>query len=83
MYPKKWEPRRVDIRSGWKNNPTILEEITTAINDEMYVEDESKMMEMMDVAFEWLKEKYDITEKSKSASLNKQGSDKDNIDKTL
>lgn len=63
MIPIAWESRKVDLKSGWKNNPKILSEIVTAINDEMYVEDESKMMEMIDIVLEWLKEKYNITDK--------------------
>lgn len=59
-YPKEWEPTKVHIKSGWKNNPNILTEIVTAINDEIYVEDENALMEKIDVALEHLKTKYQI-----------------------
>lgn len=60
-YPKEWQPSQIHLKSGWKNNPNILGEIVTAINDEMYVEDENEMMEMMDIVLEWVKVKYKIT----------------------
>lgn len=62
-FPKEWEARPIDIKSGWKNNPKILAEIVTAINDETYVEDESEMMETIDIVLEFLKKKYNISSK--------------------
>ena len=61
-YPKTWEARPIDIKSGWRNNSKILSEIVTYINDEWYVEDESEEMEKIDIVLEWLKSKYDIKE---------------------
>ena len=63
IYPKEWEPRPTDLKSGWKNNPKILSEIVTSINDETFVEDENELMEKIDFALEWLKSKYKITNK--------------------
>ncbi len=60
-FPKEWEPTKLDINSGWKNKSKVLSEIVTAINDEIYVEDENDLMEKMDVALEYLKSKYKIT----------------------
>ena len=60
-FPKEWEPSKVHLKSGWKNNPKVLQEIVTTINDEMFVESEDEMMEMMDVVLEYLKSKYSIT----------------------
>lgn len=62
-YPKEWKPTKVHLKSGWKNNPTILSAVVTAINDEIYVEDEDAMMEKIDIALEYLKAKYNITKK--------------------
>ena len=61
-YPKTWEARPIDIKSGWRNNSKILSEIVTYIDDEWYVEDESEEMEKIDIVLEWLKSKYDIKE---------------------
>jgi len=62
-HPIEWDAAPVHLKSGWKNNPKILSEIVTAINDEEYVEDEDQMMEMMDIVLEWMKSKYIITTK--------------------
>ena len=56
--PDEWNPRPVDVKSGWKNNAKILAEIVTAINDEIYIEDESVEMEKIDIVLEWIKRKY-------------------------
>lgn len=63
--PKEWEARPTDLKSGWKNNAKILAEIVTAINDEIYVEDESAEMEKIDVVLEWMKARYQIIELKK------------------
>ena len=62
-YPQSWEPRPIDVKSGWKNNSKILSEIVTAINDEIYIEDEGEFMEKVDVMLEYLKSKYEIKDK--------------------
>ncbi len=62
-YPKSWEARPVDIKSGWKNNANLLGEMVTAINNEIYIEDETDLMEKVDVLLEWMKSKYFITDK--------------------
>ncbi len=63
-YPKEWEPNKVHIKSGWKNNPNILSEITTAVNERHeYIEDENEFMETVDFILEFLKAKYNISTK--------------------
>jgi hypothetical protein len=64
-FPKSWLPTKIHLKSGWKNNPIILAEIVTSINDEIYVEDENEMMEKIDIVLEWLKSKYNIVEINK------------------
>jgi hypothetical protein len=59
-FPTEWLPRPIDVKSGWKNNPKVLSELVTFINEETFIEDENAMMEIMDIAFEWLKTKYEI-----------------------
>ena len=59
-YPKEWEPSKIDSRVGWKNRSKILAEITSAVNDEIYIEDENEFMEKVDVVLEYLKTKYQI-----------------------
>lgn len=59
-YPKEWEAKLNEKANGWHNSPKILAKIVTAINDEMYVEDEGEMMEYIDHALEYLKSKYSI-----------------------
>lgn len=59
-YPAAWKPDMVHVRSGWKNNPKVLSEIVTALNEEMFVEDESEKMEEIDLILEHLKSKYII-----------------------
>ena len=55
---EEWKPRAVDEKSGWKNNAKLLAEIVTAMNDEEYIEDESAMMEKVDIVLEWIKKRY-------------------------
>lgn len=62
-YQKEWEPRKVDIKSGWKNNAKILSDITEFVNEELYIPDENEFMEKLDLVFEYLKDKYKITSK--------------------
>lgn len=59
--PDDWKPRHVDLKSGWKNNANTLQKIVTAINDEIYVEDESAEMEKIDIVLEWIKARYNVT----------------------
>ena len=54
----EWQPRAVDEKSGWKNNAKILAEILTAINNDIYIEDESAEMEKIDIVLEWIKKRY-------------------------
>ena len=61
--PDEWKPTPAHIKSGWKNNPKILSEIVTALNEETFVEDESEMMETIDHVLEFLKSKYIISTK--------------------
>lgn len=61
--PKEWQPTGIDIKSGWKNNTILLQEITTYVNEEIFVEDESHFMELLDHALEFIKSKYNITKK--------------------
>jgi len=58
IYPKEWDASQKEKDNGWNNNPKILSEIVDAINNEMYVEDESEMMEFIDHALTYLKLKY-------------------------
>lgn len=58
QHPKEWNPRPIDIKSNWKNNSKVLAEIVAAVNLDKYVEDENDMMEYMDFALEFIKEKY-------------------------
>lgn len=60
-YPKEWVASPKEIENGWNNKPKILSEITTAVNDEIYIEDENEFMEKVDVILEYLKSKYKIT----------------------
>lgn len=55
--PKEFDARPIDVKSGWKNNAKILAEIVTAINNEIYVEDENAEMEKVDIILEWLRER--------------------------
>lgn len=61
--PIEWQPRPVDIKSGWKNNAKILAEIVDYVNGEKYVEYEDVLMEQLDEVLEYLKSKYKITKK--------------------
>lgn len=63
LSPLEWKPTKVHTKSGWKNNPEILSEIVTEINEEIYVDDESVEMEKIDIVLEWLKSKYKISKK--------------------
>lgn len=38
-FPIEWNPSKVDEKTGWKNRSTILAEIATFVNDEIYLED--------------------------------------------
>jgi len=58
--PDDWKARPIDLKSGWKNNAKILAEIVTAINNEVYVEDENAEMEKIDIVLEWIKSKYNV-----------------------
>ena len=59
-YPEEWQPSKIDARVGWKNRSKILAEIASAVNEEIYIEDENEFMEKVDVILEWLKTKYKI-----------------------
>lgn len=61
--PKSWIATPQEIQNGWKNNPSILSELVTELNEEEYVEDESLFMETMDNILEILKSKYEIKER--------------------
>ncbi len=61
--PKSWEATPKEIANGWKNSPKILSELVTELNNEEYIEDESKFMETMDNILEIMKSRYNITEK--------------------
>lgn len=54
----EWQPRPIDIKSGWKSNSKILAEIVTEINKEIYIEDESAEMEKIDIVLDWIRAKY-------------------------
>ena len=56
--PDDWKARPIDLKSGWKNNAKILAEIVTAINNDIYIEDESAEMEKIDIVLEWIKKRY-------------------------
>lgn len=58
QHPKEWNARPVDVKSGWKNNSKVLAEITSAVNCDKYVPNEDDFMEYMDLALEFIKEKY-------------------------
>ena len=58
LMMEDWKPRAVDEKSGWKNNAKILAEIVTAINNDIYIEDESAEMEKIDIVLEWIKKRY-------------------------
>lgn len=60
-FPKEWEPRGIDTKSGWKNSYKFISEIVTELNNEIYIEDESDMMENVDVLLEIFKKRYIIT----------------------
>ena len=60
QIPAEWQARPIDVKSGWKNNAKLLAEITTAVNDEIYIEDENVFMEKVDVILEWMKKRYKI-----------------------
>jgi len=62
-FPQEWIPTEVHKKSGWRNNPKVLSEIVTNINDEIYVPDESELMEKIDLVLEWMKKRYTITKK--------------------
>lgn len=59
-FPKEWIPSSGHAKNGWKNNPKILSEITTAVNEDTYIEDETAFMEELDLVLEYLKSKYKI-----------------------
>ena len=58
LMMEDWKPRAIDEKSGWKNNAKILAEIVTAINNDIYIEDESAEMEKIDIVLEWIKKRY-------------------------
>lgn len=58
LYPIEWDAGVNHKANGWKNNPKVLAKIVTAINEEMYVEDENEMMEYIDHAIEYIKNEY-------------------------
>ena len=58
--PNDWQPRPIDIKSGWKHNANTLSKIVNAINDDFYIEDESAEMEKIDVVLGWIAERYDV-----------------------
>lgn len=54
--PREFNARLNEKANGWKNNPKILSEITTYVNENgFYVEDESEFMEAVDLALEFLR----------------------------
>lgn len=61
--PKSWEATPQEIKNGWKHSPKLLSELVSALNEEEYVEDESKFMETMDNILEILKSRFDIAER--------------------
>lgn len=60
IKPKEWEPTELHKKSGWKNNPMILSDITTAVNEEFYIEDENEFMERVDIILEWISQRYNF-----------------------
>lgn len=56
--PEEWNPRPVDVKSGWKNNAKVLAEIVSAINEDIFIEDESAEMEKIDIVLQWIRDKY-------------------------
>ncbi len=69
-YPKQWEATPKQIKDGWKNNPKVLSELTSLLNDEEYIENESEFMETMDNILEIIKSKYNISEKKSKPPYN-------------
>lgn len=55
---KDFEPSELHKKSNWANNPKILSEIVTYINEEIYIEDENLEMEKIDLVLTWIKKKY-------------------------
>lgn len=62
-FPKEWDPTEIDSKAGWQNRSRILANITTYVNNEIYIEDENEFMEKVDLILEWLKSKYKIKNK--------------------
>ena len=63
MIPQEFMPSAIDKCSGWKHNTELLQEITTATNDEIYIEDEIDYMEKLDHSIAWILEHYTLTKK--------------------
>lgn len=61
--PADWKARSVDLKSGWKNNSHLLAEIVSAINDEIYIEDENEEMEKIDIVLDWIAKRYDVSKR--------------------
>ncbi len=70
MIPEKWKANEKQLKSGWKHNPEILAEIVTYINDEIYVPDEDKEMENIDIALQYLDKNYFIFDSLHNESNN-------------
>ena len=60
-YPSNWVASEKELKNGWSNAPAILSEITSFVNDDKYIEDESDFMEYVDLILNYMKLHYTIT----------------------
>jgi len=56
-----FEPRIIDVKSGWKNNAQLIYRITEYVNENYGVDKEDEFSEQVDYVLEYLKNNFTIT----------------------